>query len=324
MDLNMDDHYHSTQRLSVSKAELRKVNKPLMEKRRRARINSCLSQLKMLVLQAVKKDGCSYSKLEKADILEMTVQYLKTVQKNQMLAAATVDPSVINRYSAGYTECTNEAIRYLSSMEGVNKQLKSRLLDHLTTGTTDSVDTSPQMSPPYSPEQNSNFPNSPPNMYDAKIFSFEENRLMELQTVLRNHPAQKVVTSPQFADDVTANNMTSPVLFSDITRMTSPVSPNDITTRIMTSPTPQNHITATIVCTPQERGSTPSPTIQNFTITQNNLLPLSGQTVQAQTKNHSISTSPVNSYSGKSTSDLEAPHANNELSSKSDTMWRPW
>lgn len=33
--------------------------KPLMEKRRRARINSCLSQLKSLVLQAIKKDVSS-------------------------------------------------------------------------------------------------------------------------------------------------------------------------------------------------------------------------------------------------------------------------
>ena len=31
-------------------------NKPLMEKRRRARINECLTELKSLVLQAMKKD----------------------------------------------------------------------------------------------------------------------------------------------------------------------------------------------------------------------------------------------------------------------------
>ena len=32
------------------------INKPLMEKKRRARINSCLGQLKSLVLEAMKKD----------------------------------------------------------------------------------------------------------------------------------------------------------------------------------------------------------------------------------------------------------------------------
>lgn len=34
--------------------------KPLMEKRRRARINNCLVQLKSLVLQAMKKDVSTY------------------------------------------------------------------------------------------------------------------------------------------------------------------------------------------------------------------------------------------------------------------------
>uniref|UniRef100_A0A8D0H2D3 Hes family bHLH transcription factor 2 n=1 Tax=Sphenodon punctatus TaxID=8508 RepID=A0A8D0H2D3_SPHPU len=51
--------------------------KPLMEKRRRARINESLNQLKTLILPLIGKDNSRYSKLEKADILEMTVQFLK-------------------------------------------------------------------------------------------------------------------------------------------------------------------------------------------------------------------------------------------------------
>lgn len=39
---------------------LSKSKKPLMEKRRRARINNCLVQLKSLVLQAMKKDVSTY------------------------------------------------------------------------------------------------------------------------------------------------------------------------------------------------------------------------------------------------------------------------
>ncbi|KAG8142431.1 hypothetical protein E2320_006344, partial [Naja naja] len=58
-------------------SELRKNLKPLMEKRRRARINCSLGQLKTLILPLVGKDNSCYSKLEKADILEMTVQFLK-------------------------------------------------------------------------------------------------------------------------------------------------------------------------------------------------------------------------------------------------------
>uniref|UniRef100_A0A8C3HS34 BHLH domain-containing protein n=1 Tax=Chrysemys picta bellii TaxID=8478 RepID=A0A8C3HS34_CHRPI len=60
-------------------AELRKTLKPLMEKRRRARINESLNQLKTLILPLIGKDSSRYSKLEKADILEMTVQFLKEI-----------------------------------------------------------------------------------------------------------------------------------------------------------------------------------------------------------------------------------------------------
>lgn len=36
--------------------ENRRSNKPIMEKRRRARINNCLNELKGLILDAMKKD----------------------------------------------------------------------------------------------------------------------------------------------------------------------------------------------------------------------------------------------------------------------------
>lgn len=41
---------------TMSKAELRKTHKPIMEKRRRARINQCLNEIKTLILEAMKKD----------------------------------------------------------------------------------------------------------------------------------------------------------------------------------------------------------------------------------------------------------------------------
>ncbi|XP_067329019.1 transcription factor HES-2 [Anolis sagrei] len=63
--------------LPAEATQIRKSLKPLMEKRRRARINESLNQLKGLILPLVGKDGSRFSKLEKADILEMTVQFLQ-------------------------------------------------------------------------------------------------------------------------------------------------------------------------------------------------------------------------------------------------------
>ena len=53
------------------------ANKPLMEKRRRARINQSLAALKALILDSARLENTKHSKLEKADILELTVRHLQ-------------------------------------------------------------------------------------------------------------------------------------------------------------------------------------------------------------------------------------------------------
>ncbi|XP_045474367.1 transcription factor HES-2-like [Harmonia axyridis] len=66
-------------------SESRKIRKPLMEKKRRARINDSLETLKQILLDSktllkegsCKKGASRTAKLEKADILEMTVRYLQ-------------------------------------------------------------------------------------------------------------------------------------------------------------------------------------------------------------------------------------------------------
>ena len=51
--------------------------KPLLERKRRARINKCLDELKEIMTAALTSQGENVSKLEKADILELTVNHLK-------------------------------------------------------------------------------------------------------------------------------------------------------------------------------------------------------------------------------------------------------
>ncbi|XP_066526808.1 uncharacterized protein [Hoplias malabaricus] len=74
----------SGQRDTVSvqseKTTQRRVSKPLLERRRRARINASLGELRALLLQFHVKQGCRVSKLEKADVLELTVQRLRSLQ----------------------------------------------------------------------------------------------------------------------------------------------------------------------------------------------------------------------------------------------------
>lgn len=73
---------------------------------RRDRINSSIEQLKTLLEIEFRKSDAS-AKLEKADVLEMTVSYLK--QQLQPRAAAGQ-----KGYGHGYSQCWREALHYLS------------------------------------------------------------------------------------------------------------------------------------------------------------------------------------------------------------------
>merc|ERR1739838_120344 len=108
--------------------QYRKVMKPLLERKRRARINNCLDELKDLMVYALQSEGESITKLEKADVLELTVKHLRKLKRQQMLA---VNPGLdMDRYRAGYTTCATEVSRCLAST-GVDISIGSRLMSHL-------------------------------------------------------------------------------------------------------------------------------------------------------------------------------------------------
>ncbi|XP_053308109.1 transcription factor HES-2 [Spea bombifrons] len=105
-------------------SELRKTMKPLMEKRRRARINESLNQLKTLILPLIGKDNSRYSKLEKADILEMTVRFLKDFSPAQAQNSA-------DKYKEGYKACIERLGDILTKSSMMSSETSNRLLDHL-------------------------------------------------------------------------------------------------------------------------------------------------------------------------------------------------
>uniref|UniRef100_A0A8C0C5J9 Hes family bHLH transcription factor 4 n=1 Tax=Balaenoptera musculus TaxID=9771 RepID=A0A8C0C5J9_BALMU len=73
------------------------------------------------------------SKLEKADILELTVKHLQSLRRVQVTAALRADPAVLGKYRAGFHECLAEVNRFLAGCEGVPADVRSRLLGHLAT-----------------------------------------------------------------------------------------------------------------------------------------------------------------------------------------------
>ncbi|KAL6490610.1 hypothetical protein MHYP_G00009550 [Metynnis hypsauchen] len=148
---------------NFSAKEERKLRKPLIEKRRRERINSSLEQLKGIMVDAYNLDQ---SKLEKADVLEITVQHMEGLQRGHG-PAGSQGPSLAfesrQRYSSGYIQCMHEVHNLLLNCPGMDKTLGARLLNHLlkslpqisgengasigSAGSSSTVPTSPTQSP---------------------------------------------------------------------------------------------------------------------------------------------------------------------------------
>ncbi|CAH3047183.1 unnamed protein product [Porites lobata] len=80
--------HETTDLVTKIRMERRKAQKPRIEKLRRDRINGSLDEIKHLVLEALNKDISRYSKMEKADILEMTVQFLKGANTRKRMQEA--------------------------------------------------------------------------------------------------------------------------------------------------------------------------------------------------------------------------------------------
>ncbi|XP_041129089.1 transcription factor HES-2-like [Polyodon spathula] len=115
-------------RMTVAKrkeaTELRKTLKPLMEKRRRARINESLNQLKTLILPLIGKDNSRYSKLEKADILEMTVRFLKDVPSTPVQSAS-------DSFREGYKACLQHVSSILPNTNLLDKETSQRVNEYI-------------------------------------------------------------------------------------------------------------------------------------------------------------------------------------------------
>uniref|UniRef100_A0A4W6FX92 Hes related family bHLH transcription factor with YRPW motif like n=1 Tax=Lates calcarifer TaxID=8187 RepID=A0A4W6FX92_LATCA len=106
---------------SASQILARKKRRGIRE-RRRDRINHSLSELRRLVPSAFEKQGSS--KLEKAEILQMTVDHLKLLHA----MGGKVDYRTL-----GFRECVGEVVRYLSSLEGESPDpIGARLVPPLT------------------------------------------------------------------------------------------------------------------------------------------------------------------------------------------------
>ncbi|XP_058849492.1 enhancer of split m7 protein-like [Acipenser ruthenus] len=94
------------QKLSPKQLLYQKVVKPGVERRRRARINQSVEQLKEMLLKN-NKLKCLQPRIEKADILEMTLQYIR---EHSMTRGSTDSD-----FQAGFQHCLLLTHHFLST-----------------------------------------------------------------------------------------------------------------------------------------------------------------------------------------------------------------
>ena len=142
----------------VSKTmQYKKITKPLLERKRRARINACLDELKVshyflvcdkyrnlvylqdIMTGCLQTEGENVSKLEKADILELTVRHIQKLSASPSglglgglgLSQPRNPVEDIARFRQGYSHCATEAAQFLLGLPGVDVRVGQRLVSHL-------------------------------------------------------------------------------------------------------------------------------------------------------------------------------------------------
>ena len=103
--------------------QYRKVMKPLLERKRRARINGCLDELKELMecLGGDQSGGQGrMQRLEKADVLEVTVNHLRNLKAEGRLVSGGPEagPGPLrlaesSTYRSGYSACAAEVAGFI-------------------------------------------------------------------------------------------------------------------------------------------------------------------------------------------------------------------
>ncbi|CAH8431043.1 unnamed protein product [Schistosoma rodhaini] len=106
MDISNTIQFNSN--FNGTQTSWKKRNKPLVEKRRRQRINHALEELRRLIIEPRIKHS---NKLEKADILDMTVKFIKDLTNNfqsdkcQTIFQESQQVDNVRMFYYGYLSC---------------------------------------------------------------------------------------------------------------------------------------------------------------------------------------------------------------------------
>ncbi|XP_028272613.1 hairy-related 11 [Parambassis ranga] len=134
----------------------KRILKPAVEKKRRDRINQSLAELRRLLLSSTSDPRLQNPKIEKAEILDLAVEYLQKWTDGKRPSDGY--SPLLNLESAGFQQCVSQVTSYIhkitpaqraSLVEGLTHHAESRQPDfnHKTTDTAASMDDSKEECP---------------------------------------------------------------------------------------------------------------------------------------------------------------------------------
>ncbi|XP_037764759.1 transcription cofactor HES-6 isoform X1 [Chelonia mydas] len=139
----------------------RKARKPLVEKKRRARINESLQELRLILADtevglrqgrgsggaapgaggpwrgadrcplSPRPGGQFQAKMENAEVLELTVKRVQGVLQSRSLESDKLHREASERFAAGYIQCMHEVHTFVSNCPGIDSTVAAELLNHL-------------------------------------------------------------------------------------------------------------------------------------------------------------------------------------------------
>lgn len=280
-----------------------------------------------------------HSKLEKADILELTVKHLETLQRQQVAMAAAADPSVVNKFRAGYTECASEVGKF----PGLDTSVRRRLMAHLATclgpvdasnasGQTTTANQQPvQPAPPTTQLQVHILPqlDATPRIQVQQSNGFvftnaNGNAFHLLPTRLPNGDIALVLPAGAKATPIASSPSSSPAPSSPSSIPTLiPIPQRTASTASASSTSSSNSSTSTSAASPVAFEAPPSFREQS--------------TAYSPVNSHrDVATSPANSYTSEADFDPHNPYnlshskplslvmRKSEVPQMEDKPWRPW
>ncbi|KAM4675086.1 transcription factor HES-7-like [Discoglossus pictus] len=107
--------------------EDKRLMKPVIEKKRRDRINQSLEHLRTLLLEATQDESLKNPKTEKADILKKTVHFLRTCHAQ----GHEDEKNTLSEYEGGFQEGLSKATSFLNSTANVCETKRNYLVGKL-------------------------------------------------------------------------------------------------------------------------------------------------------------------------------------------------